>query len=145
MKWKQLEKLASTWQASHSWSFSVFSLNMSNAAILPIKGFIVIVKAIYTRQPHITLTSYWWQWPPKSEQYQKLLNMYVLTACKGRPIIEYLNLFRAFSESMNYFAFDVCYSNQLVIIVLMYHSHSFQGTNSSHKRPPNIVNYFPSF
>jgi hypothetical protein len=45
---------------------------MSNAAILPIEGFIVIVKAIYRRQPDITLTSYWWQWPPKSEQYQKL-------------------------------------------------------------------------
>jgi hypothetical protein len=40
--------------------------------ILPIEGFIVIVKAISRRQPDNTLTSYWWQWPPKSEQYQKL-------------------------------------------------------------------------
>jgi hypothetical protein len=128
----------------HSWNSSVFSLNMSNAAILPIKGFIVSVKAIYRRQPDITLTSYWWQWPPKSEQYQKLLNMYVLTACEGRPIIEYLNLFRAFSESTNYLAFVICYSNQLVIIVLMYHNPSFLGTNSPHKRHTNVVNYFPN-
>jgi hypothetical protein len=118
---------------------------MSNAAILPIEGFVVVVKAVYRSQPDITLTSYWWQWPPKSEQYQKLLNMYALTASKGRPITEYLNLFRAYSESTNYFAFDLCYSNQLVIIVLMYCNPSFMGTNSPHKRHKSVVNYFLSF
>jgi hypothetical protein len=69
--------------------------------------------------------------------------MCVLTACKGRPIIKYLNLFRAIGESMNYFAFDIC--TQLVIIVLMYHNPSFLITNSPHKRHTNVVNYFLSF